>query len=155
MSKRLGHIAEAKIVASLPLNEYGNVEHGHLPKGWKKLGDGAYRSAYLSPSGVVYKRMHPWTSQKNNRDEYRRYLEHRNAVKGFRLARCRYFKSNMILAMEYVKDDRSDCWKSHDSMRNYMRNVCNYYDCTDTKRGKNWHGVNGIAIITDYEYGYD
>jgi hypothetical protein len=29
--------------------------NGPLPKGWKKLGEGAYRSTYLSPEGVVYK----------------------------------------------------------------------------------------------------
>lgn len=153
MSKRLGHIAEANIVASLPYS--GTTVRGALPEGWKYLGSGAYRSAYLSPTGVVYKRMHEFGSQDNNRNEEQRYREHKDSVKGFRLAACRYFKSNKILAMEYVKDDRSECKKSMEAMSRYMSNVCRYYDCSEMKRQKNWHAVKGIAVLTDYEYGYE
>lgn len=47
--KAVGTAAEAKIASGL--SRYGTI----LPEGWRNLGSGSTRTAYLSPSGVVYK----------------------------------------------------------------------------------------------------
>lgn len=44
---------------------------GAHPEGWKYLGSGAFRAAYLSPEGVVYKvQIDRWYSIQSNHSEY-------------------------------------------------------------------------------------
>jgi len=51
---------------------------GAMPKGWKKVGEGVYRTAYLSPDGVVYKICND-KDQSNNDREYQTYLNIRKS----------------------------------------------------------------------------
>lgn len=51
-----------------------------LPKGWKRLGNGAYRTAYLSPSNVVYKICHENCDDHSwNVNEYKAYQRYRTS----------------------------------------------------------------------------
>lgn len=80
------------------------------PAGWKYLGSGCFRGAYLSPDRVVYKiQMHPgrWVGQ-TNIEEYRRWWNLRlsyRAPEGVRwpLVNCFQFEGgDDINAMDYV-----------------------------------------------------
>jgi hypothetical protein len=145
----IGTLAEATEIANVI------AKRAALPSGWSVIGQGAYRTAYLSPSGVVYKSELQHGS-KNNAGEARRYREIMALKpKGFRPARCRLFKRYNLLAMEHIVDDRGPVNESWRAMADFMHRNFNYYDCSEIKRGRNWHGVNGCAIITDYAYGFD
>ena len=145
--KRIGTAKEAAQIDGVLIGK-------HVPDGWKWLGSGAYRNAYLSPTGVVYKVCRDSDSH-NNDKEWRTYRKATSMkAEGFRIAACRVFASG-VLAMEYVKDDGSDVDDSFEAMRKFMRKNFDYLDCSRDKRGENWHAVDGVAVITDYAYGYD
>lgn len=49
---------------------------GGAPEGWKHLGSGSFRSAYLSPDGVVYKvqqNIGPYCGYQTNEGEYEKW----------------------------------------------------------------------------------
>lgn len=75
-----------------------------VPEDWKKLGSGCYRTAYLSPSGVVYKVQHRKTSWQTNVGEAEkiRSLMFRKLPKGCRLPRFALYDlgTEGVLAME-------------------------------------------------------
>lgn len=48
--QELGSLKDAQTVV-----EYQHGSLDELPSGWKKIGGGSYRRAYLSPDGIVYK----------------------------------------------------------------------------------------------------
>jgi hypothetical protein len=62
---KIGNIEDAKLIYRRRRTGYGP-----LPKGWKKLGMGAYRTAYLSPDDIVYKLCHNKNCSANDH-EYR------------------------------------------------------------------------------------
>lgn len=75
------------------------------PEGWKKLGRGCYRAAFLSPSGAVYKVQHSYeySSQSNagEAETLRRYWLTR-MPKGCRLPRWSLYEldGKEVMAME-------------------------------------------------------
>lgn len=76
------------------------------PKGWKRLGSGCYRSAWLhEASGVVYKVQHgylnSWQSNEGEAGTLRRYFL-KKMPKGCRLPRWQYFAldGRGVIAME-------------------------------------------------------
>jgi hypothetical protein len=86
----------------------GYYDQPEAPEGWKRLGSGCYRIAYLSPSGVVYKVQgryeandDRWQSNKTETANLRK-----NALKKFpkgcRLPRWSefYFGTKTVVAME-------------------------------------------------------
>jgi len=103
------------------------TSRGPLPKGWKKLGEGTYRSTYLSPAGVVYKVAHPW-EQDTNIPEYNNYLRIRNGKirlpKGWAIAPAHLYsfpfkdETVNVVAMKYIEGkhemgmtyDQSEAW---------------------------------------------
>jgi len=82
----------------------------YAPSGWKYLGQGCYRAAYLSPDGVAYKVQHYSNSGQTNIAEYRRWwalrLEHR-MPEGSRLPALSFFKVDSerdgVTAMEHFE----------------------------------------------------
>jgi len=80
------------------------------PDGWKYLGQGCYRAAYLSPDGVVYKVQNHPNSGQSNIAEYRRWwalrLTHR-MPEGSRFPALSFFSVDGVLdgvnAMEYLE----------------------------------------------------
>ena len=80
------------------------------PAGWKYIGQGCYRAAYLSPDNVVYKiQITPgrWSGQ-SNADEYRRWWQLRiryREAEGMRWPLMAHFKigeDDDVNAMDYV-----------------------------------------------------
>ena len=133
-----------------------NWRNHEMPEGWRTLGSGMFRTAYLSPSGVVYKVEN--VCHDSNRDEAYRYeqVKHLNGTLPFRFAECEFMLSEgryTVLAMEYVQTDDSDVEDSFWEMEDWLRRHFDYMDCSDWKRGQNWHALAGMAVITDYAYG--
>ena len=84
-----------------------------LPDGWKYIGHGRYRCAFLSPTGVVYKvetesRPSRFRNQ-SNMGEYERILELRfsDAAKGVIIPKAWLYSVGRrnVLAMEYMTGD--------------------------------------------------
>jgi hypothetical protein len=120
-----------------------------LPKGWKHIGTGGFRSCFLGPDGVVYKR--EWgVSCEMNENESFLYSEQGNSdemPEGVRLAACTLYGT--VLAMEYVKDDGSVPMK-WENLIQFTRTNC-LADCAfPMKRRMNWHSVQGVIVLTDY-----
>lgn len=112
---RLGNKEDAKLIY-----RRRRSGRGPLPKGWKKLGAGAYRTSYLSPDRVVYKVCHYDEGHRWNEREFRNYSRLRSSkVKlpsGWKLAPTKIYKfmddneEVHIVAMKYVEGKHD--WKS-------------------------------------------
>lgn len=96
-------------------------ERGQVEDGWKYLGCGSYRYAYLSPDGVVYKKLkHP-----GEYDDSMNFQEYKNVLycKGIPLAgwdvpHAEVFEidGQDVIAMEFIdgeKDFDCDAWLGH------------------------------------------
>lgn len=100
---------------------------GPLPKGWKKLGEGSYRTSYLSPDRVVYKVCHPWEHDTNilEFENYRRIRKSKTRLpRGWAVAPTQLYsftfggESVNVIAMQYVEGehktgltyDQSEVW---------------------------------------------
>jgi hypothetical protein len=79
---------------------------GPLPKGWSKVGEGAYRSSYLSPGRVVYKICHDYDYDCNDR-EYNAYIRSHtiNLPKDWGVAPTILYKLDevSVIAMKYIE----------------------------------------------------
>jgi len=80
----------------------------HAPAGWKYLGQGCFRAAYLSPDNVVYKVQHYAGTGQSNFTEYRKYnrlrLEHK-LPEGARFPLLQHFalaNGDGVNAMDHV-----------------------------------------------------
>lgn len=106
----------------------GHVGGGPLPAGWKKIGEGSFRSCYLSPDGVVYKVCYDYFTIDNgpneNDNEYLnwyRIKSQKKRVPGWKIPDVSiysWFEGNKhisVVAMEYVQgtheifDDDEEC----------------------------------------------
>lgn len=103
---------------------------GPLPKGWKSLGHGAYRTCYLSPDGVVYKVAHAGQHE-YNLFEFHNFKNIRSKrirlPSGWRVPKVKLysFKDDNdlvhVVAMQYVEGKHLRCpdnvdWDQFDSM---------------------------------------
>ena len=64
----IGNLEEAQFIYNWYRNE--RADYYDRPDGWEYLGSGCYRTAYLSPSGVVYKVEQSENSWQSNKGEY-------------------------------------------------------------------------------------
>lgn len=149
----IGNQTYAEAIADLPLDVEECFDDmtgkwiAPLPSGFKHLGTGGFRSAFLGPDGVVYKR--EWgCSYEMNQAEAETYEARCLSVpEGLRLAECYLYDT--VLAMEYVKDDGStpQKWENVLAWTKFMGLV----DCSFLgKRRMNWHSVSGVVVLTDY-----
>lgn len=110
---------DAKNRATLKIWDRGDkpvlVKRPKLPFGWKLLGEGCFRKAYLSPSGVVYKLQRRYPNRfQTNVDEYNaivRILIDSRPVSGVRLAKSTLYMLSdgmPVMAMEYINSDWKD-----------------------------------------------
>lgn len=102
----VGNADEARVALESCLHKYAPK---YLPSGWKYLGSGIDRAAYLSPTSVVYKVMHYPGSA--NKDEYNAtvfFREQPNVPEGFAIPRCSLYRvnGNNVIAMEYLGEER-------------------------------------------------
>lgn len=150
---KIGNAAHAETIANF--DTYEDCEDA--PEGFKFLGSGCYRNAYLGPDGVVYKREHTADDAVCNRGEVKMYEEHKDnpTFEGFRLAACTLYGE--VLAMEFVKDN----WESmlphpcQPKMTRTMMDTFGYYDSNANRRGSNWFIQDDVIVLTDYSYGWE
>lgn len=135
---------------------------GPLPKGWKKLGAGAYRTSYLSPDKVVYKVAHPWENDTNVLEfsNYRRIRSSKVRLpKGWSIAPTQMYSFTFdgetvnIIAMQYIEgnhrfgltDYQADAWL--DKIGAYRAfDKCDLYD---THEGNFVITPTGKKVIID------
>lgn len=149
----IGNQTYAEAIADIPLvygmcfDDFTGEWIAPLPSGFKHLGTGGFRSAFLGPDGVVYKR--EWgCSYEMNQAEAKTYEVCSLSVpEGVRLAECYLYDT--VLAMEYIKDDGSTPQK-WENMVSWVKGM-NLLDCSLLgKRRMNWHSVGGVIVLTDY-----
>ncbi|QIN94185.1 hypothetical protein PP459_gp048 [Streptomyces phage Wakanda] len=116
----IGSLEEAAEIAQWDI-EYDEYCEITPPEGWEYLGDGAYRFAFRSPSGVVYK-----IENEDGRyygHNHREYVNiqrcKKSPVKGWRVPEASFFEVPGqgqlvdVIAMEYVSGgDDTHCNKS-------------------------------------------
>ncbi|HEY6021151.1 MAG TPA: hypothetical protein VIY48_14980 [Candidatus Paceibacterota bacterium] len=143
----IGSLAEAKQVE--------DFRHNRCAEGWQYIGSGAYRSAYLSPSGVVYKRQYssdalngdPYDCNRKEAVLYKEFAD--KSPNGVRLAPC-YLHSNGVLAMEYIDGESLDYFQPEPAhlfkLVQQFGAMLNLWDLY----GNNIKHCNGEAVIVDY-----
>lgn len=110
---------------ALRLNRRSWIKSKDYPNGWKKLGSGGTRNAYLGPDGVVYKVQHN-SMDKCNVDEAaasRRLRDNKRlAAQGVFVPKARTWRveGEHIIAMEYIDGKPSRC-----SMGSWNNEKCN------------------------------
>lgn len=126
----------------------------NLPDGWKYLGSGWSRDAFLGPDGVVYKVARGVGRSKQRTralqcsySEARCYREkaEKVAALGWRLAASRLL-NNSVVAMEYVEPHPTDQFIDWKDMLIIEREL----GFGDLHSGNCWKDVNGIKTIIDY-----
>jgi hypothetical protein len=96
----IGSMAEAETILT-------GHRAGSVPNGWEKIGSGEFRTAYLSPTGIVYKVERGFRKGQSNRGEYEHILELRysEAVKesGAYIPKAWLYEIGRVsvIAMEY------------------------------------------------------
>jgi hypothetical protein len=117
-----------------------------LPDGWKALGAGVNRTAYLGPDGVVYKVPAPGCGQANHyeKDSCARLAYSReDCVGGWTVPYCTLYGD--VLATEYIHgsypdDDEDDEWQDR----------CYDSGVSDMHRGNaKWHYRLDVLVIID------
>lgn len=113
---------------------------GPLPRGWRKLGAGAYRTSYLSPDKVVYKICHPEEGDEWNNFEFNNYARIRRdktrLPRGWRVAPVKLYAvaGASIIAMKYIEGAHlkinADVWEDEieKTGANQAFRSCNIWD---------------------------
>ena len=124
-------------------------------RGWKKIGSGAYRDTFLSPSGrFVYKVPHAGFAIYSNRREHELFRGLHNTDGGYnkldrrRFARCRLAPSG-ILVMELVRPPREHRHVNGHAQRTTKRRPPRWADVLD----KAQVGLNREQRWVAYDYG--
>lgn len=147
----IGNETYANIIATdVMLSDFNDItgEFDRVPDGFKHIGSGGFRSCFLGPDGIVYKR--EWGSHEMNENEAFLYEEQGNPKElpqGVALAPCTLYGT--VLAMVYVKDDGSTPKRWEDLLR-FVQTNCLGDVAHVGKRGQNWHSVGGVIVLTDY-----
>ncbi len=126
----IGNAADAKLIS-----ECGGYA---TPKGWRRLGSGCYRTAYLSPEGVVYKVETYRANGCNKReaDNLIRLNKKCRMPEGTRLPKFTYYSDCGVIAMERLDrtlhevDDHED-WNKYQSLRaqiGYATRICDMHN---------------------------
>lgn len=174
MSKSLGSITHAKVVASIPIhweerrysvwdpqNKYRHmrieyvqvVNSDYIPEGYKYLGHGASRMAFLGPDGVVYKRPYELPDNYGYSYAVRNCLSEANVYSnqwrkfraaGIYLVPCRWFASVKVLAMEHVPKA-----KEFDTVEGVFGILSNL-GVWDVHRGNVWIDKKDRIVLVDY-----
>lgn len=125
----------------------------NLPEGWKYLGSGWSRDAFLGPDGVVYKVARnfglsrarsqalacSYSEAKTYKEKHQLAWEH-----GFRLAECKLL-NNSVIAMEYVSKSGR-----HQLDWEIMMQLEIILGLADLHSDNCWLDEDGIPTIIDY-----
>lgn len=146
----IGNETDAAVANGIHVNYQGwEPVASNMPEGWKFLGEGCYRRAFLSPDGVVYKV--EYAARGSNANEAEVFARFGHEVDGFRLAACTLFYDD-VLAMEYVTHEWDcDYVESYNKAVAWTKTILDYWDVVG-KTAENFHAVNGVVVLTDYAY---
>jgi hypothetical protein len=139
---------------------------GKIPKGWKKIGYGAYRIAYLAPSGVVYKvakRYYPVTSSSKNDndvefDNYVRIVSKGVSYRGWRIPKLYAYTwidamsslNITVVACEYIKGAHEEInWDRERERYNLIDAAFAKFDLFDAHTGNYVLAGDGKRYIVD------
>ncbi len=158
----IGCMEEAATLAEYDIEYDGGFEV-IPPEGWEFIGDGAYRWAFRSPSGVVYK-----LENEDGEFEGHNCREFENIqrcklipVQGWRVPEASVYKAGgrNIIAMEYIPGGVNDkmCQKSFEQ-NSYNKRSGRKYKCTCGKpRGRCtaevWYDIREAWDIEDIHTG--
>lgn len=132
-----------------------------MPKGWKFVGQGAYRWAFLAPDGVVYKVQHytEGDTLTENEEEFANFKRcadqiFKDSMETCRLAPC-YLWDDNVLAMEYVPVGERAMVESEylDAFTDRAVNLWKYFtrhNIFDACFGNIWFDSNGVLTMIDY-----
>jgi len=135
------------------------------PRGFKFLGAGWSRNAFLGPDGFVYKKPKQYDGEGGtikygiacNKSEAERFRVMSDSLKeaGYdkvRLAKCRLFKSVNVLAMEYVQGIKEDWNWTEMNKLNQSHGINGLYrlGLDDLHTGNAFLDSNGVLVIIDY-----
>jgi hypothetical protein len=159
----IGNARDAEMIRNYVVNsrivreERSNYECGYFigpvrkrpsrPEGWKRIGGGCFRSAWLSPDGVIYKVEHAYGSYgQSNSEEYEnvvRILTGNKSHPYVSIPRVTYYAldGRGVIAMEYVKGENPGYCHGCGS---------GYRHCTTKVRGK---CINQIYVEIEKEFG--
>lgn len=143
----------------------GPIGPDPTPEGWRYLNKGAYRSAWLSPTGVVYKVEHKYDSynSQSNYGEYQnvlRILTQTRIPEKLRIPRFTYYTldGRGVSAMEFVDGHgaalSSGCiWGNCDCVPKYSRCVKKLFNEIATAFGM-WdtHSENVFFVPAQREF---
>ena len=124
----------------------------NIPDGWKYLGSGWSRDAFLGPDGVVYKvarsgryqsRSTALNCSRSEAKFYKANCEKARSI-GLRLAACRLL-NNSVLAMEYVPHDKTKTVVWADITKAEI-----HLGLSDLHTGNVAMDENGVLTIIDY-----
>ena len=140
----IGNAEHAATIATMPLAEDEFADWiGPVPDGFRYLGSGAYRHAFLGPDNVVYKRdVHDYTEDEGgNLSEWATYCDESKVLpEGVRLAVTALYGT--IIAMEYIPT------KSPMLPAETRHKIINMgvWDCY----GNNVRVKDGMVVLTDF-----
>lgn len=133
---KIGSLSDAKLI-----HRRRKSGKGPLPKGWKLLGAGTYRKAYLSPDGTVYKVDVGGFDNSTNYHEFLNYsnINKRKLPKGWSIAPTKLYSFDdvNIIAMKYIEGYHEDIddWPVDEIYKHFSDNrasaafkVCNIMD---------------------------
>jgi hypothetical protein len=173
MSKSLGSVEHARTVASIRITWYEvrysvydptdrwyhkretaqtRFDEDNVPEGFKYLGHGASRMAFLGPDGVVYKRPYggdEWDRDHSIRNCVSEHQFYRSRWKDFRaagvyLAPCRWFPSVSVLAMKFVPKAKPY------HVRNDVYAILQKLNIWDIHDGNVWIDDRDRLVLVDY-----
>lgn len=135
-----------------------------MPEGWKRLGEGSYRTAYLAPDGLVYKVQHDTDAYhggpSENEEEFMNYSKNSAILKASngkcRLARSRYFRSVNVIVMEYVAKgedayvDPENVWSKPTEKAAPLIDILHRFDFYDSQSSNVWFDTDGVLTMIDY-----
>ena len=135
-----------------------------MPKGWKFVGQGAYRWAYLAPDGVVYKVQHysEGDTLTENEEEFANFKRAAKQIILDSMGTCRlapcYLWADNVLAMEYVPMgeyamEESDDPFSPDAFTIRAQRLWGYFtrhDIFDAAAKNLWFDAKGVLTMVDY-----
>lgn len=156
---QIGSAVEAWTLANAPRDGWGNPE---TPAGWRWLGEGVSRTAFLSPTGVVYK--FEYDGSGCNMDEYEAAMTIQSklrassartvkALKTLYFPKVRYFENMDILAMEYI-EELGDEYGDGPSFCDAEQAACDLGIGEDFHRGNVVNMADGRWAIIDFGYEY-
>jgi hypothetical protein len=125
----------------------------NIPNGWKELGSGCFRTAFLAPDGIVYKV--EARGGHYNPIEYQVFLAFADKMpEGVSLSPC-FFYGNGVLAMELATGDETE-WGLPTELRQEIIRITRDNDIDGLGAIRDLHGGNcrrnadGSWTLIDY-----